>query len=470
MLFHSWSFLVFYLVVFTLFNLIKKKYRVLLLLWAGAVFYGWWNPYYLILLAFSILLDYAVALRMYGTSNPAKRRNWLLLSLSGNLGTLFVFKYAGFASGSLNAVFQYLAGHAPFPLIELILPAGISFYTFQTLSYTIDVYRNRLIPEKDPVVFALYVSYFPQLIAGPIERAASLLPQLRNPAPVTASVLANALSLFALGFAKKLLLADSLAPYVNSVYANSDAHPASQLWLATFFFYLQIYGDFSGYSDMARGVSMSFGVSLQKNFNAPYVAADLKEFWKRWHISLYSWFKDYVFIPLGGSRSGFSTRLVATFLVFLLSGIWHGANATFIAWGLYHGILMAAILIAGHFFPNFTLSRFARFFFTLLAVTAGWVIFRSETISEAFDILSVLVSFEGPFYLVDGGFTRGMLVLSFLLAGFVVGVDLCQSSPSITQRYLSLSAGFRLSCGVLLLLFAFASGSVETETFLYFQF
>ena len=391
MLFHTWTFLCFFaLVLAGFFALRKTSLWLHWLLLASYVFYGWWNPYYLILIIYSTALDYFAVQMM--DQPRARRRLWLWLSIINNLSLLFFFKYAGFFIENLNAHFglglPLPENLMPFGL-EYLLPVGISFYTFQSMSYTIDFYRGEIEREKSFVRFATFVSFFPQLVAGPIERAKNLLPQFLKTPKVTRANFADGLSLFVVGLFKKLALANYLALYVERVYGAPGDFGGAALAVGTFAFAWQIYFDFSGYTDMARGVARMMGFRLMLNFNNPYLATGLGDFWSRWHISLSTWFRDYVYIPLGGNRAGAQRMYLSLLATFVISGLWHGAAWTFLVWGALHGVGLVATRGLEHSdwyrekLPCFV-KRTAVFLFVCLA----WIFFRAESMPDAWLILS----------------------------------------------------------------------------------
>ena len=391
MLFHTWTFLCFFVIVLGGFFALRKTSLWLhWLLLASYVFYGWWNPYYLGLIIYSTALDF-LAVQMMDRPNAPKRL-WLWISIINNLSLLFFFKYAGFFINSLN---DFLGLHLPLPAdlmpfgLEYLLPVGISFYTFQSMSYTIDFYRGEIEREKSFVRFATFVSFFPQLVAGPIERAKNLLPQFLSAPKVTREDFADGLSLFVLGLFKKLALANYLALYVERVYGAPGDFGGAALFLATFAFAWQIYFDFSGYTDMARGVARMMGFRLMLNFNNPSLARSLSDFWSRWHISLSTWFRDYVYIPLGGNREGGNRMYLNLLATFIISGLWHGAAWTFLVWGTLHGLGLVATrrLERSDWFreqmPGFV-KQAGVFFFVCFA----WIFFRAESMADAWLIFS----------------------------------------------------------------------------------
>ncbi len=394
MLFNSWEFVLFFPTILFLFFILPHRYRWALLLIASYIFYMAWKAEYILLLIFSTLIDYFCAIKMSKRGNKKERRPFLYLSLLSNLGILFSFKYFNFFATTTNQLSDWLTGNSVFPLLHLLLPMGISFYTFQTLSYSIDVYNGKIKAEKHIGIFALFVTFFPQLVAGPIERASHLLPQFRANHLFDYTRVKYGLQLMAWGFFKKLVIADRLAIVVNTVYNDPSNFSGLSIWIASIFFAFQIYCDFSAYSDIAIGAAQVMGYDLMKNFDRPYFSKSISEFWKRWHISLSTWFKDYVYIPLGGNKVIKWRWYYNLFITFLISGIWHGANWTFIVWGALHGFyLIIALLIAPasqkvykklNINKNNLFYKLINILITFLLVLVAWVFFRANTIEEAF--------------------------------------------------------------------------------------
>lgn len=397
MLFNSVEFALFLPIVFILYWSIGNKNIKLqntFLLGASYFFYGWWDWRFLSLIAISSLVDYFVGIGLAKTDNSNHRKSLLLTSLSINLGFLGFFKYFNFFAENFAQAFTFLGQPISDPsLLGIVLPVGISFYTFQTLSYSIDVYRQKLEPTKDIVAFFAFVSFFPQLVAGPIERATNLLPQFYQNRNFEYDKAIDGMRQILWGLFKKIVIADNCAVYANDVFANSADYSGSTLLLGATFFAFQIYGDFSGYSDIAIGTSRLFGFNLMRNFAFPYFSRDIAEFWRRWHISLSSWFRDYLYIPLGGSHGGTWLQIRNTFVIFMICGLWHGANWTFLAWGFINACLFLPLILMkqnrknrdivakGTLLPSIKdfLNMTTTFFLTVLA----WVFFRSETISQA---------------------------------------------------------------------------------------
>lgn len=390
MLFNSIEFLLFFPIVVMLFFLLPHRLRWILLLTASYIFYMVWKPEYIILIVFSTLVDYYAGLMMDKQDEKAKRKKYLLLSLFVNLGLLFVFKYFNFFNAELGRLYSMFS-HQEYSIgsLRILLPMGISFYTFQTLSYSIDVYRGKRRAEKHLGYFALYVTFFPQLVAGPIERSDRLLPQLRQKHEFTYDNLMDGILRMCWGFFKKIVIADRVAAIVNIVYGNLQDYSGIYLVIATVGFAIQIYCDFSGYSDIAIGAAKIMGINLMENFKMPYFSKSINEFWTRWHISLSSWFKDYLYIPLGGNRTKTRTKYYLNIMiVFLVSGFWHGAEWTFLIWGFLHG----AVQIFERMFRKEEISikvpSFAKQALTLLFVCFAWIFFRADNVLDAAYVIS----------------------------------------------------------------------------------
>ena len=393
-------------VVFLLYWLVfnrSGRLRNGFLLAASYLFYGWWDWRFLLLIAFSSLVDFTVARRMGGAGPRGQRKFLLALSLAVNLGLLGFFKYYNFFAESFTEAFTLLGSEFSVARLNLILPVGISFYTFQTLSYTIDVYRGNLEPTRDPVEFLAFVSFFPQLVAGPIERAGQLLPQFATPKTFDYGRAVDGMRQILIGLFKKVVVADNCAVLANDIFNNYGDYSGSTLVLGAAFFAVQIYGDFSGYSDIAIGTARLLGFDLMRNFAYPYFSRDVAEFWRRWHISLTTWFRDYIYIPLGGSRGSRGMKVRNVMIIFLVSGFWHGANWTFIVWGLLNAIYFLPLLLAdrnrayagetvaaGRALPS--LTEVGQMTATFLLITLAWVFFRSPTVTDAVAYLGRVVS------------------------------------------------------------------------------
>lgn len=404
MLFNSIEFAIFLPIVFLLYWFVfnrNLKLQNIFIVVASYVFYGWWDWRFLVLLAFTSLFSYGSGLlveKYRDTPRKAKMAN--ILNIVINLLILGVFKYYNFFVTSFADAF--LGGKTDGLLLKVILPVGISFYTFKALSYSIDVYREKLKPTHDVIQYCAYVGFFPQLLAGPIERATNLLSQLEKPRTFDYETGVDGLRQILWGLFKKMVIADNCAVYVDRVFSSYQTQSGSTLLLAAIFFAFQIYGDFSGYSDMAIGTGKLFGFKTMKNFNMPYFSRDIAEFWRRWHISLTTWFRDYVYIPLGGSRCSKAKIVRNTFVIFLLSGLWHGANWTFIAWGAFHAFLFLPLILMGknrkyrdnvaegRLLPS--LKEFSQMLLTFFLATVGWIIFKADSIGQAWNYLKGICS------------------------------------------------------------------------------
>ena len=428
MLFNSLEFALFLPIVFIIYwaigyahinDRLKLRLQNAFVLVASYVFYGWWDWRFLLLIAFTSFCSWGSGLLIgRGLTQPSLKgrrlfspRFWMIANIVLNLGILAVFKYYDFFVSEFGQLFGISTDSL---LLRIILPVGISFYTFQALSYSIDVYRQKIEPTKDIIAFFAFISFFPQLVAGPIERATNLLPQFLNKRTFSYNQATDGMRQILWGLFKKIVVADNCATYVDQVWATSDPQTGSTLLLAAILFTFPIYGDFSGYSDIAIGTAKLFGIKLMRNFNNPYFSRDIAEFWRRWHISLTTWFRDYVYIPLGGSRPEVPAHIKNpdrykkwiivrnTFVIFLLSGFWHGANWTFIAWGAYHAILFLPLILLGknrkytnqvaegRFLP--TWKECGQMLLTFALVVLGWIIFRAETITQAWDIIESIFS------------------------------------------------------------------------------
>ena len=395
MLFNSLEFLLFLPTVFILYWFVFKKITTqnILILVSSYVFYGWWDWRFLSLILISTLIDYTIGLQLRKTSNLQRRKLLLSFSLVFNLGMLGFFKYYNFFVDSWIEAWSNIGVTMHASSLNIILPVGISFYTFQTLSYTIDIYRKKLEPTKDFIAFASFVSFFPQLVAGPIERATNLLPQFYKKRTFNYDYAVSGMKLILWGLVKKVVIADSCAILVNKIFANYQDESGLALCMGAIYFAFQIYCDFSGYSDIAIGTSRLFGFKLMRNFNYPYFSRDIAEFWRRWHISLSTWFRDYLYIPLGGSRGNKWFQLRNVFAIFLVSGFWHGANWTFIVWGGLNALFFIPLLLTNknrnnldEVASNSVLPNVKELFQILLTfglTTFAWIFFRAESITDA---------------------------------------------------------------------------------------
>jgi D-alanyl-lipoteichoic acid acyltransferase DltB (MBOAT superfamily) len=405
MLFNSIDFAIFLPIVFILYWFVTNKNLKLqnfLIVAASYLFYGWWDWRFLSLILFSTIVDFTVGQKLRKEENQLKRKVLLWTSILVNLGFLGFFKYYNFFLDNFITAFSFFGQDIQGNSLNIILPVGISFYTFQTLSYSIDVYKRKLEPTKDFVAFSAFVSFFPQLVAGPIERATHLLPQFYKKRTFDYSKAVDGMRQILWGLFKKIVIADNCAEYANQIFNNSADMNGSTLVLGALFFTFQIYGDFSGYSDIAIGTSRLFGFDLMRNFNFPYFSRDIAEFWRRWHISLSTWFRDYLYIPLGGSRGGTWMKVRNTFMIFIVSGFWHGANWTFIVWGALNAIYFLPLLLTNNNRNNLEtvaqgklLPSIKEVYFMLLTfglTVFAWIFFRAENIGHAISYISEILS------------------------------------------------------------------------------
>lgn len=470
MLFNSTAYLIFLPIVFLLYWSAPHKWRNALLVIASFVFYGWWDVRFLGLMVATCLANYLLALGMgeKDVHRPRNRRRKLLCTLAIliNFAILSAFKYFNFFAASLSEACATFGWQLHFPVLHILLPVGISFYTFQVTGYIIDVYRGSLPPERSATRFFAFISFFPQLVAGPIERATQLLPQFAVEQKFSRPMAVDGMRQILWGLLKKMLIADNCAAVANYIFAHSDTVSSTDLWIGTFCFAFQIYGDFSGYSDMAVGSAKLFGIRLMRNFDRPYFSQSIPEFWRRWHISLMTWFRDYLYIPLGGNRRGTFRKYLNTVIVFLVSGLWHGANWTFIAWGAYHALLFLPYsLLTKARTSGGRLGLLSRTLTTFLLVLLGWVFFRAESLSQAFDYLSGMFSPErfGP----TTCSRLPLLYVALMLAaeGFSRGEHPLALRGTGLMRHRTA----RLGLYYLLFLTALFAGG-KPESFIYFQF
>lgn len=401
MFFNSIDYAIFLPVVFILYWFVTNtnhKIQNCLIVVSSYFFYGWWDWRFLSLILFSTIVDYSVGLKLAEQTSITKRKMLLCVSIFVNLGLLGFFKYYNFFLDNFITAFTFFGINIKANSLNVILPVGISFYTFQTLSYTIDIYKRKFVPTKDFIAFAAFVSFFPQLVAGPIERATRLLPQFYSKRTFNYLKAVDGLRQILWGLFKKVVIADNCAIYVDKIFNNSTDYSGSTLVLGAVLFAFQIYGDFSGYSDIAIGSSRLFGFDLMRNFAFPYFSRDIAEFWRRWHISLSSWFRDYLYIPLGGSRGKMWIKVRNTFTIFIVSGFWHGANWTFIVWGMLNAVYFLPLLLLNRNRNNIEIAAKGKYFPTLnellhLSITFGltvfaWIFFRAENINHALNYIS----------------------------------------------------------------------------------
>ena len=435
MLFNSVEFLIFFPTVFIAYFATPHKYRWSILLISSYYFYICWEPFYITLIISSTFIDYFLSKKISSTDSINVKKRLLFTSLVANLGLLFVFKYFNFFNDSMRVVINYMDYSYNVPELEILLPVGISFYTFQTLSYTIDIYYNRLTPEKHFGRFALFVSFFPQLVAGPIERAKSLLPQFSKKISFDYNMVRDGFIIVLWGYFQKTVIADRLSIYVDAIYDNPEDFQGVRVWVATYFFALQIFCDFSGYTDIARGCAKMLGFDLIFNFKQPYFSRSITEFWRRWHISLSTWFRDYVYFPMGGNRVRIRRAYVNLAIVFVISGLWHGASWKFVIWGALHAVYV--VLEKLFKIPNDTnslrlknIGQWVRVIITFHLVVLAWVFFRAGSLGDALLLIENMFNFTSEESIKIGFYKKGVydisrfdLILSFVLVVFLLFVN-----------------------------------------------
>lgn len=484
MLFNSIDFAVFLPVVFLAYWFVFNKnikIQNFFLLVASYVFYGWWDWRFLFLILFSTVVDFLVGKGMSNEDNPTKRKVLLGISLFINLGLLGFFKYYNFFIDNFIKAFSLFGSSIHPNTLNVILPVGISFYTFQTLSYSIDIYKRKLEPARDFISFSTFVSFFPQLVAGPIERATHLLPQFYKKREFDYGLAVNGMRQILWGLFKKIVIADSCAEYANLIFNNSTEYSGSTLLLGALFFTFQIYGDFSGYSDIAIGTSRLFGFDLMQNFNFPYFSRDIAEFWRRWHISLSTWFRDYLYIPLGGSKGGIWMKLRNTFIIFIVSGFWHGANWTFLVWGFLNALYFLPLLLTnnnrnnlgsiaqGKLFPS--IREFISIATTFGLTVLAWIFFRARDLSHAFSYISEIFSkslLEVPRFSNRLGAVQAIVFVIIFLCIEWVGRD---GKFAIDTLGLKWKRPLRYTMYyILIIVIMYSSLGNSNQEFIYFQF
>ncbi|MFT3980262.1 MAG: MBOAT family O-acyltransferase [Ferruginibacter sp.] len=476
MLFNSLQFCIFFIVVTILYFLLKHPYRWLLLLIASCYFYMVFVPVYILILGFTIVIDYYAGIYIE-RSQGKQRKTFLTMSLVANIGVLAVFKYYNFINDNITALMHGLDWKNPIPYLSILLPVGLSFHTFQAMSYTIEVYRGNQKAEKHFGIYSLYVMFYPQLVAGPIERPQNMLHQFYEKHSVDYGRIADGLKLMLWGFFKKLVIADRLALYVNAVYGNPEQHSGISLLVATVFFSFQIYCDFSAYSDIAIGSARVMGFKLMTNFNRPYFSRSIAEFWKRWHISLSTWFKDYLYISMGGNRVSVPRWYFNLFFVFLVSGLWHGANWTFIIWGALNGLYLVAALVTQPYSRKIAdavgihrfkiLNNAIQIFFTFCLASFAWIFFRANTVNDAFMIVRKIFTFKGPF------FYENFSMMAYAVFGivFLIGTEFYQEYYLRKENAVHRTGKIgQLLMYALLLLLILLFGVFDGGQFIYFQF
>ena len=470
MVFNSLTFVAFFVAIYATYLTLPHRWQNRLLLIASYVFYGWWDWRFLGLIALSTLVDYLAGLAIANANSPRSRRAFLLASLGTNLGILGIFKYANFFVHSLSQGLVVLGIELSASIATIVLPVGISFYTFQTMSYTIDIYRGKLSPTRNIFDFALFVSYFPQLVAGPIERARILIPQLTAPRHITRQQFEHGCWLILSGYYLKCVLADNLAPFAERVFESPELAHGFQvvvgIWAAAF----QIYGDFAGYSRIAIGISKLMGIDLMSNFNRPYLAGNPSDFWKRWHISLSSWLRDYLYIPLGGSHRSAVLTYRNLFLTMLLGGLWHGAAWNFVVWGAFHGAILCLWRIrrtpeirSHHSARTQSLRHAIQVILFFQLTCAGWVLFFAKDIS---DVPILLVN------CVSGWEWNGQngLVSIVVFAAPVLLMEVVGERSKRVHAGLQWRRAYRLGIYSATCVAIYLCGAVSRQSFIYFQF
>lgn len=470
MLFNSIDYAIFLPIVLILYWFLTNKnlkLQNILLLMASYFFYGWWDWRFLSLIAFSTIVDYSVGRLLEHQKNQTKRNILLWTSLIVNLGLLGFFKYCNFFIENLISAFTLFGLRLNVSTLNIILPVGISFYTFQTLSYTIDVYREKLKPTKDFISFAVFVSFFPQLVAGPIERASNLIPQIIVKRDLNSTLIKTGIFQIFIGLFRKVAIADNLGIYVDSVYANSDIHNASTLVIATIFYAFQIYFDFSGYSDIAIGSAKLFGFNFNRNFNLPYFSKTLTEFWRRWHMSLSFWLRDYLYISLGGNRKGIVLTYRNLLLTMLLGGLWHGSSWNFVIWGGIHGIFLSLEKFTFSALKIKTFNGFG-YVYTFVVVLFSWIFFRAQDLDTASLIIYKIISLDfGSVF--TGDLTKFVNAIILVSLGIVFDLKLLKSNVPLEDygvKYSAIQLSTIVSVIILLLCLFYSTA----ENFIYFQF
>jgi D-alanyl-lipoteichoic acid acyltransferase DltB (MBOAT superfamily) len=482
MFFNSIDFAIFLPIVFLIYWFIvdkSLKNQNFLVVIASYVFYGWWDWRFLSLILFSTIIDYTVGLKLLNEKKESKRKMLLLVSIFVNLGFLGFFKYYNFFLDNFLTAFSFFGAEIKANSLNIILPVGISFYTFQTLSYTIDIYKRKFEPTKDFIAFTAFVSFFPQLVAGPIERASNLLPQFYKKRVFEYHKAVDGLRQILWGLFKKIVIADNAAQIANEIFNNSADYSGSTLVLGAIFFSFQIYGDFSGYSDIAIGTSRLFGFNLKQNFSFPYFSRDIAEFWRRWHISLSTWFRDYLYIPLGGSRGGTWMKIRNTFAIFIVSGFWHGANWTFIIWGLLNALYFLPLLllnknrintgvVAGdRLLPS--LKELLQMGLTFGLTVFAWIFFRAEDLNHAINYIKEIFS-KSLFTIPDFIRVNEAKHIMFLILIFIIIEWIGRLEQYAIARFGVRWNSFRRWVFYFFVLLSILYFFGKEEQFIYFQF
>ena len=469
MLFNSIDFAFFLPIVFFLFWLGARgslRLQNLLLLVSSYIFYGWWDWRYLMLLIFSSLFDFYIGLALHNQEDGRRRSLLFWSSIGVNLTLLGFFKYYNFFADSFVNAFSMFGQQLHLPTLKVILPVGISFYTFQSMSYAINIYWRKLTPTRDILAYTAFVSFFPQLVAGPIERATNLLPQFYKPKEFDYSLITKGLKMMLLGFFMKVVIADRLSLYVDSVYNNIGMHTGWSFMVASFFFALQIYGDFAGYSLIAIGTAKLFGFNLMQNFNRPYFSASFRDFWSRWHISLSTWFKDYVYVPLGGNRGSKPRTYLNLFTTFLVSGLWHGANWTFVVWGAMHGAFQIIERVIKNT-VNIKLPKIISILFVFALTCLAWVFFRAKSVHDAFYVIQTMFTHVGDsVHIGDKGIFAFSIMGIFMLFAMEFTMEYYPGFSLLNHR----RAPVRFATILVMLVYIISLGVFDGSQFIYFQF
>lgn len=469
MTFTTITFFIFFLLFFVVYWLLargNKNLRNAFMILGGYVFYGWWDWRFLILLIFSSTIDFSSGLLIHGAKKPGNRKLFLALSLTVNICLLGFFKYCDFFITSFGDLMHSLGYTGSLKTLNIILPVGLSFYTFQSMSYALDVYKNKLKPTRNLVDFFAFVSFFPQLVAGPIERAVHMLPQFAAPKKFDYTQAVAGMRMILWGLFKKMVIADTLAVFVNEFFAGPLSFDSLSAWIALLAFAFQIYCDFSGYSDMAIGFAKLLGFELMINFRTPYFARSFTEFWQRWHISLSTWFRDYVFIPLGGNKKGMGKYLVNIFITFFLSGLWHGANYTFAIWGVLHALLLMQEKLWQRFFPAFKSLPLVVFIIVILC----WVPFRAKNLIEMTEAYEVLFNFHFHFHHFIMPLNAHNLSFGVIFILFILG-EVWLNKNTFAEKIRGIGRPWRWLVYYVLIACIFLFGDFNNApSFIYFQF
>jgi alginate O-acetyltransferase complex protein AlgI len=476
MIFNSFAFLLFFPLVTVLYFLVPYKFRWAILLAASCYFYMFFKAVYILILFFTIVIDYTAGIYLEKVTDPKRKKALLILSLAANIGVLAMFKYFNFFNSNLSGLLSWSGYSNPIPLLNILLPIGLSFHTFQAMSYTIEVYRGNQKAERHFGIYALYVMFYPQLVAGPIERPQNLLHQFHENHQFNALDVSEGLKRMLMGFFKKVVVADRLAIYVKAVFNNYPEHGSLTVVMASLFFAVQIYCDFSGYSDIAIGSARVMGFNLMENFKRPYFAKSISEFWSRWHISLSSWFKDYVYLPLGGNRVSKGRLYFNLFTVFMISGLWHGANWTFVVWGALHGVYLISGMVTKDWrnrlvkkmgLEKSIFLNFLNISFTILLVTLGWIFFRAVSLAQAWSMIKGIIIFKPGFFIGEPSYFLYDVMAITALFLYEFKQEYGFSSLSFLHNERSF---VRMSTYVFLILIILLFGVFDGSQFIYFQF